>query len=262
MWRAQVRQVEWLSAEMVRIVLGSDQLAEFPHLPYADHYVKLFFPAPGAPYGLPVDADRIRESLPRELWPVTRTYTIRWFDRARRELALDFVVHGDNGLAGPWAATAAVGDEITFRGPGGAWAPPAVADAVVFVGDESALPAIAVGLEQLDPSITGIVVAEVTGESSRIELPAHPRTHVRWVHRDAGENLADVVLGTALPTGLVFAFVHGNANMIRPVRRHLLATLGWPRARTSISGYWRSGQTEDLWQATKHEFAAALELDA
>ena len=36
-----------------------------------------------------------------EQLPVSRTYTVRRVDRGAAELAIDFVVHGDEGLAGP-----------------------------------------------------------------------------------------------------------------------------------------------------------------
>jgi NADPH-dependent ferric siderophore reductase len=260
-WKVRVEDTQRLSADLIRVSMAGQDLDEFPDLPFTDHYVKLFFPPPGAPYGMPVDVEAAREAHPREHWPVTRTYTVRSFDRRNRRMAIDFVVHGDHGVAGPWAAAAQPGDEITFRGPGGAWGPPPVADAVILAGDEAALPAICAALERLDDRIPAAVFAEVADQASEPSLPAHPRAHIRWIHRTAGESLADAITTADLPTGLVHAFVHGNADMIRPVRRHLLVERGIPRDRTSISGYWRSGQTEDVWQATKREFNAALEND-
>ena len=61
--------------------------------------------------------------MPREQWPHTRTYTVRWVDHGSRELAIDFVIHGDEGLAGPWAASAQPGDSLIFTGPGGGYNP-------------------------------------------------------------------------------------------------------------------------------------------
>ncbi|WP_028709220.1 siderophore-interacting protein [Propionicicella superfundia] len=260
-WRVSVEGSEQVSSDLIRVNLTGPELAEFPDLPFTDHYVKLLFPPPGAPYGMPVDPDAVREAYPRELWPVMRTYTIRSFDRGARRMAIDFVVHGERGLAGPWAAGARPGDEISFRGPGGAWGPPPVADAVILAGDESALPAIAAALERLDPGVGAVVFAEVGDAGDEFALPAHPRAEVCWVHRDRGESLEETIVGADLPGGVVHAFVHGNADMMRPVRRHLLVERGLPRERTSISGYWRTGQTEDVWQATKREFNASLEAD-
>lgn len=137
---AQVVRTEQITPHMVRVVLGGDGLAGFELAGFADHYVKLCFAPEGADYAHPFDMARIREEYPRAQWPTTRTYTVRSWDPAARELAIDFVVHGDEGLAGPWASRAQPGDQVTFLGPGGGYGPQASADWHLLVGDESALP--------------------------------------------------------------------------------------------------------------------------
>src|SRR5690348_12109010 len=94
---AIVLRTEQLSPAMVRVVLGGPDLAALPDLEFTDHYVKLLFAPEGAEYRWPFDPEDVRAGRPAEQWPVTRTYTIRWFDRATGELAIDFVVHGDSG---------------------------------------------------------------------------------------------------------------------------------------------------------------------
>ena len=47
-----------------------------------------------------------------------RSYTVRAFDADALELTLDFVVHGDTGVAGPWARAARPGDEMLFMRAG------------------------------------------------------------------------------------------------------------------------------------------------
>ena len=42
----------------------------------------------------------VRRDLPPEQWPKSRTYTIRSWDPVAGELAIDFVHHGDAGIAG------------------------------------------------------------------------------------------------------------------------------------------------------------------
>ena len=83
-----------LTPEMVRIVVHGEDLEGFGAGAFTDHYVKCKF------------GDR------------TRSYTVRDWDPARRRLTLDFVVHGDDGLAGPWAARAQIGDTLEMMGPG------------------------------------------------------------------------------------------------------------------------------------------------
>ena len=114
---------EQLSPHMVRIIAGGPGFAGYDNNDYVDRYVKIVFPQPGIEYPEPLDLWAIRESMPRSQWPHTRTYTVRWVDAAAQELAIDFVIHGDEGLAGPWAAAAQPGDALTFTGPGGGYKP-------------------------------------------------------------------------------------------------------------------------------------------
>jgi NADPH-dependent ferric siderophore reductase len=104
-FRARVESTEWITPRMVRIVVSGDELASFECGEFSDHYVKVQLPPPGAPYAAPFDMEDVRERFPRELWPRTRSYTVREWDPQQRRLTLDFVVHGDVGIAGPWATS-------------------------------------------------------------------------------------------------------------------------------------------------------------
>ena len=79
--------------------------------------------------------------------------------------------------------------------------------------------------------------------------------------RSDGPALAAAVRAGELPGGRLQAFVHGNAEMVRDLRRYLFVERGLDRGSVSISGYWRSGHTEDRWQATKGEFNRQMELE-
>jgi NADPH-dependent ferric siderophore reductase len=246
---AEVLRTSRVTPHMIRVVLGGEGLAGFPAGEFTDHYVKLLFP-PDAP-----DPER----------PVTRTYTVRAWDAAAGELTLDFVWHGDEGLAGPWAASAQPGDRISFFGPGGGYAPSPDADWHLLAGDESALPAIGAALERLPAGVRALAFVEVTGpEEEQTDLVLRDGVSLTWVHRgDAapGEALVDAVRSAALPAGTGHLFVHGEAGAVRELRRHLRETHGLPREFTSVSGYWRRGDTEDRWQATKREWNAAIEAE-
>lgn len=252
---------------MVRVVFTGDDLRGLPEIAFTDHYVKLLLPPAGADYSWPFDPERIKETHPSDSWPVTRTYTIRWFDRSANELAIDFVVHGSEGLAGPWAASAKAGDGLSFYGPGGAYAPDSIADSYLFVGDEAALPAIAAALDALAPDAVADVFLEVASAAHQQPLTVGPNTSVTWVYRadsglGYGEPLAAAVLAAPLAEGRIDAFVHGNAEMVKVLRRFLLVENRIPKSQVSISGYWRTGHTEDRWQATKRDFNAAMETEA
>lgn len=253
---AVVQAREQLAPNMVRVIFTGEDLLGLPDLNHTDHYIKILFAPLGAGYRWPFDAEAIKATRPPEEWPVTRTYTIRSLDRTANRMAVDFVVHGDEGLAGPWAAQATPGQTIGFYGPGGGYAPHPKADAHLLVGDESAIPAIAAALDQLPATARAYVFLEVDGAQHHQPVPAGPNIVLTWVYRDGavyGERLAARVRAAELPAGWVQPFVHGNARLVRDLRQHLFHERGMQRRGASLSGYWRSGQTEDRWQATKHE---------
>jgi NADPH-dependent ferric siderophore reductase len=259
---AEVVRTSYVTPHMIRVVLGGEGLTGFPAGAFTDHYVKLLFPPAGASYGVPYDVEQIRAEQPPELWPVTRTYTVRAWDAATGELTLDFVYHGDEGLAGPWAASAQPGDRIQLMGPGGAYTPNPDADWHLLAGDEAALPAIAVALERLPAGTRAVVLLEVAGaEEEQADVLARDGVQLTWVHRgDAapGAALVAAVQAVDLPAGTGHVFVHGEAGAVRELRRHLRAARGLAPEFTSISGYWRRGDTEDGWQAGKREWNAAI----
>ena len=63
------------------------------------------------------------------------------------------------------------------------------------------------------------------------------------------------------PAGRVHAFVHGEAEEIREIRRHLLVDRGLGRADMSCSPYWRRTMTDEAWRKVKKDFVAAMEAD-
>ena len=115
----EVLAVERLTPRMVRIVLGGDDLDGFGAGAFTDHYVKLLIPPPGASYEAPFDVEDVKARLPRDAWPRTRTFSVRAWDPEERRLTIDFVDHGDVGVAGRWAAAARPGDRLQLFGPGG-----------------------------------------------------------------------------------------------------------------------------------------------
>ena len=236
--RTTVRSVERLSASLVRVVLHGEDLATFGEPAAADSYVKLVFPHP--------DGER------------RRTYTVRAFDRDRRDLTLDVVVHGAEGIAGPWAEAAQPGDTVGVQGPGGGYSPDPSAPWHLLVGDESALPAIAVALERIPGDAEVAAFVEVHGPQDEIVL-ARP---VTWLHRDdvaPGSLLPDAVRGWTQPDGAGQAFVHGEAGAVKEIRRHLRLDRGVPLEQLSISGYWRLGVDHEKWRAVKRDWNREVE---
>jgi NADPH-dependent ferric siderophore reductase len=243
---AAVVRTEPLTPSLVRVVLAGPELTDLPVGECTDHYVKLQF----------VDGERA----------VQRAYTVRAYDAASRELTIDFVVHGDEGIAGPWALAARPGDEISMVGPGGGYAPADDVDWHLFVGDESALPAIAASLERVTPGRRAVVFAEVEDATEELALTSPGNLEVHWVHRATsglgrGEALVDLITTATLPRGDFDAFVHGEAGFVREVRRHLRGERGLDPARLSASGYWRRGRTDEAWRAEKKDWNQAVQAD-
>jgi NADPH-dependent ferric siderophore reductase len=241
---------------MVRIVAGGPGFAGYVNNGYVDRYVKVAFPQPGIDYPQPLDLWAIRESFPREQWPHTRTYTVRWVDEAAAELAIDFVIHGDEGLAGPWAATAQAGDALVFTGPGGGYNPDPAADWHLFAGDESALPAISAAVESLPRDARGLAFLEVDGDADILDLDAPAGLELHWLPRrgaPAGSTplLVDAVRDAVWPEGRVQVFAHGERGSMKGLREVFYAQRGLERGQVSLSGYWAQGRVEDDFQAEK-----------
>ncbi|HEX7805958.1 MAG TPA: siderophore-interacting protein [Cellulomonas sp.] len=271
--RGTVVAVERIGASMVRVVIGGAGMRSFVPSEHADSYVKLVFLPPSAGDGRPlledgrVDLDAIAATLPSGDQLRRRSYTVRAFDPDAHHLTLDLVVHGDEGLAGPWADRAAPGDEVLLLGPGGDYSPDPSADHHLLVGDASALPAIAVALERLAvtaPNARGTAVVEVHGPDDEIPLTAPAGVRVRWVHQGAavaGLGLVEAVRDLPWPNGRVQAFVHGEAGAVKELRHLLRVERSLPRDQLSISGYWRLGADDEGWRAVKRDWNRSIEHD-
>ncbi|KAA9085238.1 siderophore-interacting protein [Microbacterium radiodurans] len=234
----EVVATERLSSHLVRVTLGGDGFSRFENRPETDKYVKLKFTTP-AP----------------ESAPVTRTYTVRRVDAVARTLDIDFVVHGDDGLAGPWAANAQIGDRLELVGPGGGYAPDAAADWHLFAGDLSAVPAITAALEALESDAVGHAFIEVESDDAILPLAAPDGVEIEWIVDPSHDvdALAAVVRQFEWPAGRVHVFAHGERESMKALRPVLFAERGLERTQVSLSGYWARGRTEDRFQAEKRE---------
>ena len=118
-----VAKSETLTPTLRRVWFSSEDLSAFRESDFTDRYVKLVFPKDGVDYPEPLDMRALRGVLPPEDMPSVRTYTALFPDVEAGTLAIDFVIHGDEGIAGPWAAAAEPGDQLLVNGPGGAYRP-------------------------------------------------------------------------------------------------------------------------------------------
>jgi NADPH-dependent ferric siderophore reductase len=269
----EVVRTEQLTPHLIRVVLGGQGFDTFTPNEYTDAYVKIVFVRDDVDVRAlpqPLTLDSFNE-LPVEQRPTVRTYTVRRVDADRREIAIDFVVHGEHGVAGPWAAAATPGQPAYLTSPNGAYAPDPAADWHLFAGDEAAVPAIGAALEALPDNAIGKVFIEVAGPEDEIPLNAPEGVEVRWIYRGgradlvpedvAGDNapLISAVKEADWLPGQVHVFIHGEAqtvmhNLRRYIRKERGVDAKWA---ASISGYWRRGRTEETFRQWKRELAEA-----
>lgn len=267
----EVVRSEPLAAHMIRVVLGGG-FATFTPSDFTDSYVKIVLPRPGTDMSAlptPLTLDSFA-GLPAELQPVVRTYTVRRADADRGEISIDFVVHGEEGVAGPWAAAVAPGDPAYLMGPSGAYAPDPSADWHLLAGDEAGLPAISAALEALPPDAIGKAFIEVSGPDDELALVAPDGVEISWIHRGgradlvpedrAGDHapLVAAVRDADWLPGQVQVFMHGEAQAImHNLRPYVRKERGVDAKWASISGYWRRGRTEETFRQWKAELAKA-----
>jgi NADPH-dependent ferric siderophore reductase len=262
---ARVIATRRLTPSLVRVELGGGDLASFSMPDATDAYVNVALPPAGAPYDEVFDPRQVKADHPEHTWPARRRYTVRSWDPAAQRLTLDFVMHGDSGVAGPWAASVQPGGVLVFEGPGGGYRPDPAADWHLMVGDESALPAIAASLEALPPGAPAVVRLVCDGPDHELDLAGPGSVDLRWLHRahapHPADLLPDAVRALGFPAGRVHAFVHGEADEIRAIRKHLLAERGLERADMSCSPYWRRTMSDEAWRQVKRDYVAAMEAE-
>lgn len=219
-----------------------------------------------------------------------RTYSIRRLccEGTATRLVVDVVLHPGLGPFGPgaaWASSAVVGSEVLVVGPrrgnlsGGIELAPAGAMSVTLAGDESAAPAIARILEDIDRAAVGTAFIEVPSAADALPIDAPDGVDVRWLPRGGrahGTALLPVVLqhvgltpapatavdpgrdplwetptysglGEPLPDAVApadrYYWIAGEAGVVTTLRRHLVRDASIDRPQVAFMGYWRLGTT-------------------
>ncbi|MBB4663839.1 SIP domain-containing protein [Conexibacter arvalis] len=242
-----MRAVTPLTPRMVRVTLAATGLCDFP-VEQPGEIITLLWPDADGEVVLPEQGWRFPAGVPE---PHARNYTVRSHDPAAGTLDVDFVVHGDHGIASAWAARATVGDRLGYAGPRTHWAAGDDGCAwTLLVADETGLPALAAIAETLPSFHRAIAVVEVADGEERQPISCAGKLDLRWVHRDgapAGETLAlaDAVRALPLPDGRGRAWGAGESGVMRQVRDHLRDERGIPRADLHVLGYWKHDKTKE-----------------
>ncbi|TDB71600.1 siderophore-interacting protein [Micromonospora sp. KC721] len=147
---------------------------------------------------------------------------------------------------------------------------------LLLAGDETAVPAISGICERLPLDACGTVLLEVPDAGDLLPLVTPPGIKVGWLPRGAGghgsrlvpavaaaaedlltggapvdaRHITDVNVDTELlwevpeevPAVPLYAWMAGEAGVIRTLRRHLVAERGLDRRAVAFMGYWRLGR--------------------
>ena len=220
----EVARVERLGPGFVAVTFRGPELADFVSASFDDH-VKLVLEDGGE--------------------PVRRDYTPRQFDRAARELIIEFAVHAA-GRASDWARQAQPGQRAVVGGPRGSLVIPTDYDWHLLAGDATALPAIRRRVEELPAGARVFVIAKAE-PGERLPFTGLARPVVQWVASD--EELVSALRSLALPAGAGFSWAAGEAASMARVRRVLVEEKQQPREAMRVAAYWKRGASahhEDL----------------
>jgi NADPH-dependent ferric siderophore reductase len=250
---ARVARREQVSPHMIRVTLEGEDITRLPAHGF-DHWVRLFLPHPDGEaayarvpegFGLAGALKYLTTSSGKR--PPVRSYTIRELRAEQGELDIDFVAHGSQGIAGPWAQSARAGEQVMMIDQGRGFDPLADASSTLLVGEESALPAILGILRDLPRGSVGTALIEIPEDADAQEHDAPEHVEVRWLPRDDPHDRPGVLALAALRElapahgAELQAYLAGEQALVTEGRRHLVAH-EVPKKRIEFTGYWRSGR--------------------
>lgn len=228
-----------ITPHMIRVTFRSEITKLFPEN-IAGAHLKLVMPHPDE-VGLP-------DTSAKDFKTRMRTYTLREVRPSEGTFDVDFVVHGDVGIAGPWAARAKPGDLIAISQPGAPKLVTSNADWFLIAADMSAIPAAAAGLATLEDSAIGDAFFEILSEEDRQPVRAPSGINVHWIVKTEAEArseaLIDAVRYSPWRPGEPSVFVAGEFSMVGELRRYFVKERRTQKQLTYISSYWKLGLNE------------------
>lgn len=223
---------EWLAPDYVRVRLTGTDLAGFDS-PGSDDHMRLFFPP-----GPVVTVEEMRAAPSREYTPLA--WGEDWLD-------VEFAVHGDAGVAAPWAARAPLGSWIGVGGPRGSAVLTGTPGSWLLVGDETAIPAIRRFAALIPDGVPARIVIETVATGHEIDVDAP--VDIDWLHRgDAPEGSRLIAFLESLTADdrvgeEPFVFIAAEQSIVKPGRA-LLERWGVDTSHAVVKGYWKRGEAE------------------
>jgi iron complex transport system ATP-binding protein len=186
-------------------------------------------------------------------------------------------------MAAPGDAVTVLGPNRHLCGPdyAGIEFRPGTAERILLAGDETAVPAICSILESLPAGIAGLACLEVPDATDVQEVRTASEVEVRWLPRGSrphGDLLLEAVRAAVAPSPELpsyaapspvaeepeeinvdeailwettaesrapfYAWIAGEAGVVKELRRHLVRDAGIDRRQVAFMGYWRQGKAE------------------
>ena len=213
-----VVRVETISPHFRSVTFAGTELAGFISMSFDDH-IKFILATDGGE-------------------PLMRDYTPRYFNAEKNELTIEFAMHGDGPVAN-WAANVTPGQRATIAGPRGSFIIPTDYAWHLFVGDETALPAITRRLEELPAGTQVIAILQVDDAADKRVFQTSAHINVQWV--SSTFDLIASVRALALPEGEGYAWCAGEAAAMATLRRVLVDEKGHDRHAIRAAAYWKRG---------------------
>lgn len=177
---------------------------------------------------------------------VRRRYTICALDRDQELIDVEVLTHGD-GPGATWARTASPGDTVQAVAPRGKIFLAEGTRWHIFLGDDSAIPAImamAAALPEGSSARALLEVGEVDEERELVVQSSVDMTSA-WLHRGEVEPgspdlLSAAVRGLGAPPPDAQVYVFGEFGVVKALRAQFEA-LGVGQEQLSTKAYWRRG---------------------
>jgi len=230
---------EWIGPDYVRVRVQGDDLAGFGEGLGHDDHIRIFFPD-----GAPSSVAEMREAPSREFTP------LRW---GEDWLDLEFAVHGDEGVAGVWAAGAPMGSLLGVGGPRGTLRIDGAPDAWLLAGDETAIPQIRRYAAAIPDGASARVLVEVADAAH--EVPIDAPVAVEYVHRDGARPTSALIsrleqlTEADRPDGDVFAFIAAEQAVVRAGRALAVDRWSLEPERIVVKGYWKADESGATYHA-------------
>ncbi|MEM1146479.1 MAG: siderophore-interacting protein [Pseudomonadota bacterium] len=246
---AEVTDVKQLTPHMIRITLMSELIRAFSPDAAGGHF-KLVVPdkhESEAAFEALISGGNFKSEM--------RTYTIRHVRPHLNEIDVDIVTHGDLGRVGPWAQRTQPGDGIVISHCGSPKLITKGMTRILAASDMTGFPALAAGLETLDPGVQVDAFVEILSEADRQPVQLANGIAIDWIVKSdpyaPSADLIHAMRSAAPPDDRTSVFIAGEFATAGNLRPYFKNDIGVPKDRLYVSSYWKAGLDEPAHKVAK-----------